>query len=195
MNILLRIILSILLLLTTTLPVFERQLSDIESAEELVESYLNDLTGGVYDYVKEGAQILEKSIKNEQIANQQSEFDNVLLNGWGIGISTIGAVKMAYGNFRYDVYKPIPILGFSIVLITLIQVIFLPRLYKYGNGILGLINILLLLAILGNTIRDQNYDGVLSGAFIFILIQSVYLTIFFIKKGKIKAQRRESLEL
>ena len=195
MNVLLRIILSIFLLLTTTLPVFERQLSDIESAEDLVESYLNDLTGGAYDYVKEGAQMLEKSIKSEQIANQENEFDNVLLNGWGYGISTIGAVKMAYGNFRYDVYRPIPILGFSIIIMTLVQVVFLPKFYENGNGILGLINILLVLAILGNTIKDENYDGVLSGAIIFILVQSAYLTIFFIKKGKIKAQRRESLEL
>ena len=193
MNLVLRIILTLALLLTTTLPVFDRQLSDIESAEDLVKSYLNDLTGGAYDYVKDGAQVLERSIKKEQVANQESEFDNVLLNGWGYGISTIGAVKMAYGNFRYDIYKPIPILGITIVIITLLQIIFLPQLYKNGNGIFGLINILLLLAILGNTIKDQNYDGVLNGAIIFILIQSAYLTIFFVKKSKIKAKHRESL--
>tara|TARA_B100000508_G_scaffold118450_1_gene98560 strand:+ start:76375 stop:76857 length:483 start_codon:yes stop_codon:yes gene_type:complete len=157
----------------------------------MVESYLNDITGGAYDYVREGAKILEESIKEEQRVREDKAFNDVILNGWGYGINSLGAAKMAYGNFRYDVYKPIPILGITIILATLIQIIFLPQLYRNGNGIFGLINILLVLAILGNTIKDQNYDGVLGGAIVYILIQSGYLTVFFIRKGKIKAQRRE----
>ncbi|GEM_PF-5279830 len=191
MNTLLRIIVSIFLLFSITLPIFDRQLSDIQSAEKMVESYLNDITGGAYDYVREGAKILEESIKEEQRVREDKAFNDVILNGWGYGINSLGAAKMAYGNFRYDVYKPIPILGITIILATLIQIIFLPQLYRNGNGIFGLINILLVLAILGNTIKDQNYDGVLGGAIVYILIQSGYLTVFFIRKGKIKAQRRE----
>lgn len=194
MNVLLRIILSIALLITVTLPLFKRQATDIQSAEELVEGYLNDWTGGAYDYVKESAEILKNAIEEEQKQQHHAEFDNLFLNGYGFGINTLGAVKMAYGNIRYSIFKPIPIIGTSILLITLLQIIFLPALYRHGNGILGLINILLVLALLGNTVRDMNYDGVLGGSIIFILIQSTYLVISFIKKGKIKAQLRGNLE-
>lgn len=194
MNNVLRIILSIALLFTVTLPIFKRQATDIQSAEELVEEYLNDWTGGAYDYVKESAEILKNTIEEKQKQQHHAEFDNLFLNGYGFGINTLGAVKMAYGNFRFAIFKPIPIIGVSILLITLLQIIFLPVLYRHGNGILGLINILLVLALLGNTVRDMNYDGVLGGSIIFILIQSAYLVISFIKKGKIKAQLRENVE-
>lgn len=194
MNNLLRIILSLALLFAVTLPLFDREVSDIKNAEKMVESYINDLTGGAYDYVKESAGYLQEAIVDHQKEEEQKAFNNVLLNGWGHGINTLGAVKMAYGNFRYNIYKPIPLIGIAIILTTLLQIFFMPKLYSYGNGIFGLINILLVLALLGNTVKNENYDGVLGGAIIFILIQSAYLTVFFIQKGKIKAQRREILE-
>jgi hypothetical protein len=195
MNVLLRILLSIALMFAMTLPVFQRQLSGIQSAEDMVESYLNDWSGGAYDYVKKSADILKKTIEKKQKQEHIAEFDNLLLNGYGFGINTLGAVKMTYGNFRYDIYNPVPILASCILLVSLLQIFMMPAFFKHGNGILGLINILLLLALLGNTIGDQNYDGVLTGSIIFILIQSAYLVTFFIKKGKIKASLRENHEL
>lgn len=194
MNVLLRILLTVALLFAVTLPLFKRQLSDIENAEDMVESYINDLTGGIYEYVKESADFLQESIKEHQKEVEEKAFDNLLLNGWGYGINTVGAVKMAYSNVRYSIYKPIPIIGLAILITTLLQIVFMPKLYRHGNGIFGLINILLVLALLGNTVRNDNYDGVLGGAVIFILIQSSYLTLFFIKKAKVKAQHREILE-
>lgn len=187
MNVLLRILLTVALLFAVTLPLFKRQLSDIENTEDMVESYINDLTGGIYEYVKESADFLQESIQEHQKEVEEKAFDNLLLNGWGYGINTVGAVKMAYGNVRYSIYKPIPIIGLAILITTLLQIVFMPKLYRHGNGIFGLINILLVLALLGNTIRNDNYDGVLGGAVIFILIQSSYLTLFFIKKAKVKA--------
>lgn len=194
MNVLLRILLTLALLFAVTLPLFKRQLSDIENTEDLVESYINDLTGGIYEYVKESADFLQESIQEHQKEVEEKAFDNLLLNGWGYGINTVGAVKMAYGNVRYSIYKPIPIIGLAILITTLLQIVFMPKLYRHGNGIFGLINILLVLALLGNTVRNDNYDGVLGGAVIFILIQSSYLTLFFIKKAKVKVQHREILE-
>lgn len=189
MSLFLRILFALVLLFSITLPLFERKHSDFEMVEDSFEYAAKKWAEGAWSFITDAVITIKDKIIEEDEVMPKSSWEKTLdqfYTGYGYGVSSLGGAKKAWNNYKHKEYHVIPILTVSIVVITLIQIIFLNTLYKRRNPILGFINILLVLSIFGNCISSDKYDGLLYGSLIFVLIHSIYMLFFYYYKPKSK---------
>ncbi|PHR49264.1 MAG: hypothetical protein COA32_04215 [Fluviicola sp.] len=175
-----RIIFSILLALSLTLPLFKVQNNNsTETAIEYLKDQLLDSNWGTIanQAIKFSEKVLEE--KKEPKKGLFPALKYNIVTGYGIGFSSIGAIEVALNNYRFDRYDLVPIIPLFIIIATLLQLIYHQSLYRNRNSILSIINMLLTLSVYGNCIGHENYSGYLLGIIIFMLIQTSYMIYFY----------------
>ncbi|GEM_PF-6419333 len=166
-------------------PLYHIRSSGIQNVQKIAEAYADDYSGGLYSWLSESVSWTEKQIKQ----GQQAHFNNpnhFIFFSFDSGYTSLGATKMAVNNARYSIYNSVHLLGMVIAILLLVQGLLMRVTLNYGNGILAIINLLLLIALLGNCIKQNFFEGCLSGALSFILFQSFYLVIHHRRRIKIK---------
>lgn len=166
-------------------PLYHIRSSGIQNVQKIAEAYADDYSGGLYSWISESISWTDKQINQRQRAHFNNP-NHFIFYSFDSGYTSIGATKMAFNNARYSIYTPIHLLGTGIAVLLLIQALLMRITLNYGNGILGIINLLLLIALLGNCVTHNFFEGCLSGALSFILFQSLYLVIHHRRRIKIK---------
>lgn len=175
-----RIVFSILLLFSLTLPFFRiNNNSSTDSAIEFVKDKL--LQGGWGSIANEVITFSEKVIQEEKNSKTGviGKTKHYIITGYGIGFSSIGALLATWNNYRFNRYEIVTIIPLFIILSTLLQLIFHNYFYKNRNAIIAIINMLLSLSVFGNCIGHENYTGYLYGIIAFLLIQISYMIYFY----------------
>lgn len=175
-----RIIFSVLLILSLSAPLFKVQnnTSTDTAIEYLKDQLLDGRWGTIANQViKVSEKVLEE--KNESKKGFIPSIKYNIVTGYGVGFSSIGSMEVAWNNYRFDRYDLVPIIPLFIIIATLLQLIFHQYLYRNRNSILSIINMLLTLSVFGNCIGHDNYSGYLLGIIVFMLIQTSYMIYFY----------------
>ncbi|MGM0479451.1 MAG: hypothetical protein ACQERC_09520 [Bacteroidota bacterium] len=157
-------------------PLFHLRSSGFQNIQQIAETYADDYSGGLYSWLSEGLEWTDEQVnprQHEPVSNP----NHFIFYSFDSGYTPIGATKMAIKNARYSIYEPIQLLGSTIAFILLIQLLLMRITLRHGNGILAIINLLLLIALLGNCVEHEFFQGFLFGALSFIGLQSAYLVI------------------
>lgn len=175
-----RVIFTILLLLSLTIPIFQvKSNNPTDNAIDYIKEKVLDGNWGTI--AKEVINISEKALRTE--SEQKKSFlarvSNPILTGYGVGYSSIGAAMVSWNNYRFERIDIVPILPLFIIVTILFQMIFHNYFYKNRNAILSVINMMLALSIFGNCIGHEYYSGYLTGILLFLIIQISYMIYFY----------------
>lgn len=177
-----RIIFSILLLFSLTLPLFEvkNNSSTDRAIDYLKDKILDSNWGSVANQVINlSEKVLKEKEEKENEKGLASRLKQSITTGYGVGYSSVGAFVISWNNFRFGRFDIVPIIPLIMILVIILQVTFHPFFYRNRNAILLIVNMLLSLSVFGNCIGHDNYSGHLIGIVIFILIQISYMIYFY----------------
>lgn len=175
-----RIIFSLLLLFSLTLPLFQvNKNSSTDTAIDYLKDKLLDGNWGML--ANQVINISEKVLQKENATERKfiPKVKQNIITGYGIGFSSIGAAIVSWNNYRFNRFELVPIIPLFMIFTILLQVFFHRYFYRKRNAILSIINMLLSLSVFGNCIGHENYSGYLVGLLIFILIQITYMIYFY----------------
>lgn len=175
-----RIVFTIMLVLSLTLPLFKVKIDN--STDNTIDYIKEKVLDGNWGMIaNEVIDITEKVLQKEKESKVGvfAKIKNSIISGYGVGFSSIGAAVVSWNNYRFNRFELVPSLPLFIILMILIQIFFHNYFYKKRNAILSVLNMLIALSIFGNCIRNENYSGYLFGILLFLLVQISYMVYFY----------------